>query len=39
MKSNVPVKYSIKKTDKDLLLKWYHLLFLGRSLDELPPTT
>lgn len=37
MKSNVPVKYSIKKTDKDLLLKWYHLLFLGRSLDERAP--
>lgn len=37
MKSNVPVKYSIKKTDKDVLLKWYHLLFLGRSLDERAP--
>lgn len=37
MKSNVPVKYSIKKTEKDLLLKWYHLLFLGRSLDERAP--
>jgi len=37
MKSDVPVKYSIKKTDKETLLKWYHLLFLGRSLDDRAP--
>jgi 2-oxoisovalerate dehydrogenase E1 component len=37
MKSNVPEKYSIKKTDKETLHKWYHLLFLGRTLDERAP--
>lgn len=37
MKSNVPVNHSIKKTDKETLLKWYHLLFLGRTLDERAP--
>jgi 2-oxoisovalerate dehydrogenase E1 component len=37
MKSNVESIYSIKKTDKDTLLKWYHLLFLGRTLDERAP--
>jgi 2-oxoisovalerate dehydrogenase E1 component len=37
MKSNVPVNHSIKKTDKGTLLKWYHLLFLGRTLDERAP--
>jgi len=37
MKSNVPEKYSVKKTDKETLLKWYYLLFLGRTLDERAP--
>ncbi|ASB50654.1 alpha-ketoacid dehydrogenase subunit alpha/beta [Alkalitalea saponilacus] len=37
MKSNVKTIYSIKKTDKETLLKWYHLLFLGRTLDERAP--
>lgn len=37
MKSNVPVNHAIKKTDKETLLKWYHLLFLGRTLDERAP--
>ena len=37
MKSNVPAIYSIKKTDKETLLKWYYLLFLGRTLDERAP--
>jgi 2-oxoisovalerate dehydrogenase E1 component len=37
MKSDVPVKYSIKGTDKETLLKWYHLLMLGRSLDDRAP--
>jgi 2-oxoisovalerate dehydrogenase E1 component len=37
MKSNFPEKYSVKKTDKETLLKWYHLLFLGRTLDERAP--
>jgi 2-oxoisovalerate dehydrogenase E1 component len=37
MKSNVPEKYSVKKTDKETLLKWYYLLSLGRALDERAP--
>jgi 2-oxoisovalerate dehydrogenase E1 component len=37
MKSNVPENYSVKKTDKETLLKWYKLLFLGRTLDERAP--
>lgn len=37
MKSNVPGIYSIKKTDQETLLKWYYLLFLGRTLDERAP--
>ncbi|WP_291858020.1 thiamine pyrophosphate-dependent enzyme [Marinilabilia sp.] len=37
MKSNFPEKYSVKKTDKETLLKWYHLLFMGRTLDERAP--
>jgi 2-oxoisovalerate dehydrogenase E1 component len=37
MKSNVPEKYSVKKTDKDTLLKWYHILLQGRTLDERAP--
>ncbi|MGQ1946619.1 alpha-ketoacid dehydrogenase subunit alpha/beta [Geofilum sp. OHC36d9] len=37
MKSNVPIIYSIKKTEKETLLKWYYLLFLGRTLDERAP--
>lgn len=37
MKSNVQEKYSVKKTDKKTLLKWYRLLFLGRTLDERAP--
>jgi 2-oxoisovalerate dehydrogenase E1 component len=34
---NIPVKYHVKKTDKELLKKWYHLLTLGRSLDDKAP--
>ncbi|MBN2742990.1 MAG: 2-oxoisovalerate dehydrogenase [Marinilabiliaceae bacterium] len=37
MKSDVPVRYSIKKTDKETLLKWYHLITLGRTLDDRAP--
>ncbi len=33
----VPERYSILSTDKETLLKWYHLLFLGRTLDEKAP--
>jgi 2-oxoisovalerate dehydrogenase E1 component len=29
--------YSIKKTDKELLAKWYKLMVLGRALDERAP--
>lgn len=37
MNKEIPRIYSIKKTDKETLLKWYGLLFLGRSLDERAP--
>ncbi len=30
-------KYSIKKTDKETLEKWYRLMVLGRNLDEKAP--
>lgn len=30
-------KFSIKKTDKETLKKWYQLMVLGRSLDEKAP--
>lgn len=30
-------KYSIKTTDKETLKKWYHLMTLGRALDEKAP--
>lgn len=33
----VPQLYAITKTDKATLLKWYHLLFLGRTLDDRAP--
>ena len=33
----VPVRYSIKKTDKKTLAKWFHLLVLGRTLDDRAP--
>ncbi|MGM0375218.1 MAG: alpha-ketoacid dehydrogenase subunit alpha/beta [Bacteroidota bacterium] len=37
MKSNAPEKYSVRKTKKETLLKWYRLLFMGRTLDERAP--
>ncbi len=37
MKSDVTEIYKIKTTEKDTLLKWYHELRLGRSLDERAP--
>ncbi len=37
MKSDVKEIYKIKTTEKETLLKWYHLLKLGRSLDERAP--
>jgi len=30
----VPKTYSIKTTEKELLSKWFHLLILGRKIDE-----
>ena len=30
-------KYDIKTTDKDTLKKWYHLMTLGRAIDEKAP--
>ena len=37
MSNEIEQKYKIKTTDKELLLKWYHLLKLGRSLDDRAP--
>ena len=31
-------KYDIKTTDTETLKKWYHLMVLGRSLDEKAPS-
>ena len=33
----IPEKFSIKKTDKKTLIKWYELLVLGRLIDERAP--
>ena len=33
----VPVRYSIKKTDKETLARWFYLLVLGRTLDDRAP--
>ena len=33
----VPEKYSIQKTDRKTLLKWYKIMVLGRMLDERAP--
>ena len=30
-------KYHIKKTDKEILKKWYSLMTLGRALDDRAP--
>ncbi len=35
--NNAPEQYSVKKTDKKTLLKWYRLLILGRLIDERAP--
>lgn len=37
VEQQVPERFSILSTEKDTLLKWYHLLFLGRTLDEKAP--
>lgn len=37
MNQNTPSSYSIKETDKATLLRWYHLMVLGRALDEKAP--
>ena len=31
-------KYNIKTTDTDTLKRWYHLMVLGRALDEKAPS-
>jgi 2-oxoisovalerate dehydrogenase E1 component len=33
----VPKLYSIKKTDKETLARWFHLMVLGRALDDRAP--
>lgn len=35
--SNKMKKYNIKTTDKETLKKWYHLMTLGRAIDEKAP--
>ena len=37
MNSDIKETYKIKTTDKETLLKWYHFLRLGRSLDDRAP--
>ena len=37
MLKKVEKKYSVKKTPKDTLKKWYELMSLGRMLDERAP--
>lgn len=34
---DVKLFHDIKKTDKETLLHWYHLMFLGRMIDERAP--
>ncbi len=36
---NIPVNklFTIKDTDKDLLKKWFHLMVLGRMIDDKAP--
>jgi 2-oxoisovalerate dehydrogenase E1 component len=36
-KNTIPKLFSIKKTDKETLKKWFHLMTLGRALDERAP--
>ncbi|MCF8359932.1 MAG: 2-oxoisovalerate dehydrogenase [Prolixibacteraceae bacterium] len=37
MSESYPKKYTIKKTEKKVLKKWYELLVVGRKLDERAP--
>ena len=37
-KNYIKKRYGIKITDKDTLRRWYHLLYLGRLLDEKAPS-
>jgi TPP-dependent pyruvate/acetoin dehydrogenase alpha subunit len=32
-------KYSIKKTDKETLAKWFKLMLVGRAIDDRAPIT
>lgn len=34
---DIPRRYSIKTTDKEILTDWFHLLVLGRALDDRAP--
>jgi 2-oxoisovalerate dehydrogenase E1 component len=33
----IPKRYNVKKTDKQTLAKWFHLMVLGRTLDDRAP--
>jgi 2-oxoisovalerate dehydrogenase E1 component len=35
--TEIPEIYSIKKTDKETLAKWYHLMTVGRNIDDRAP--
>lgn len=35
--TEIPEIYSIKKTPKEVLTKWYHLMAVGRTIDEKAP--
>jgi len=35
--TEIPEIYSIKKTPKDILAKWYHLMTVGRAIDDRAP--
>jgi 2-oxoisovalerate dehydrogenase E1 component len=34
---DIPQRFSIKSTDKETLAKWFHLMVLGRALDDRAP--
>ncbi len=37
LKMDIPKRFSIKSTDKEILSHWFHLMVLGRALDDRAP--
>jgi 2-oxoisovalerate dehydrogenase E1 component len=35
--TEIPKRFSVKKTDKETLARWFHLMVLGRALDDRAP--